>query len=60
MVYHLPTHQLILTVGGGGGIELIWSENIFQKFLDKLMVRKNGSEVEIFFPENSMAFLRIN
>ena len=26
---------------GGGGIEFIWSENIFQKFLDKLMVRKN-------------------
>ena len=61
MVYHLMTHQLILTVGGeGGGIEFIWSENIFQKFLDKLMVRKNGSEVEIFFPENSIAFLRVN
>ena len=24
------------------------------------MVRKNGSEVEIFFPENSIAFLRVN
>ena len=63
MVYHLPTHQLILTVGEegrGGGIEFIWSENMFQKFLDKLMVRKNGSKVEIFFPENSVAFLRVN
>ena len=63
MVYHLPTHQLILTVGGGGGggsIEFIWSENIFQKFLDKLMVRKNGLEVGMFFPENPIAFLRVN
>ena len=33
---------------------------MFQKFLDKLMVRKNGSKVEIFFPENSVAFLRVN
>ena len=57
MAYHLTTHQLILTVGG---IEFIWSENIFQKFLDKLIVTKNGSEVEIFFPENSIAFLRVN
>ena len=24
------------------------------------MVRKNGSAVEIFFPENSIAFLRVN
>ena len=35
--------------GGEGGIEFIWSENIFQKFLDKLIVRKNGLEVGIFF-----------
>ena len=60
MVYHLPTHQLIPTGGGGGGIEFIWSENIFQKFLDKLMVRKNDLEVGIFFPENSIALLRVN
>ena len=46
--------------GGRGGIELIWSENILQKFLDKLMVRKNGLDVGIFFPENSIALLRVN
>ena len=57
MVYHLPTHQLILTVGG---IEFKWSDNIFQKFLDKRMVRKNGLEVGIFFPEISIALLRVN
>ena len=45
---------------GGGGIEFIWSENIFQKFIDKLMVRKNGLEVVIFFPENSIALQRVN
>ena len=63
MVYHLPTHQLILTVGEGGYRQFIWSENIFQKFLDKLMVRKNGLEVEIFFsrkfhrpPESQLVF----
>ena len=46
--------------GGGGDIEFILSENIFQKFLDKLMVRKNGLGVGIFFPENSIALLRVN
>ena len=53
MVYHLQTHQLILTEGG---LEFVWSENIFQKSLDKLMVRKNGLDGSgNFFPENSIA-----
>ena len=49
MVYHLSTHQLIFTVGGGGGagIKFIWSENISQQSLDKLMVRNNGLEIYI-------------
>ena len=56
MVYHLATHQLILAGGVGGGgrgrvMEFIWSENIFQKFLDKAIEKKIGLEMRIFFPK---------
>ena len=51
---------MILTVGGGGGIKFIWSENIFQKFLDKTYGKEEWFGSGNIFPENSIALLRIN
>ena len=59
MVYHLGTHQLILA-GAGEGWNLYGARIFFQKFPDKLIERKSGLEVGIFFSENSIALLRVN